>query len=94
MIKAINYDINHYRKGGKNEGEFPERWLPSTFAILPEGFTAENQLLNSTMKMIRGRVTGRYKHLIDMLYTPEGKNIFNEHNKNVLKDLFSGSQKP
>lgn len=91
MIKAINYDINQYRKGGKNEGEFPERWLPSSFAILPEGFTTENQLLNSTMKMIRGRVTERYQHLIDMLYTPEGKNIFNEHNKRVLKDLFAGS---
>lgn len=88
MIKAINYDISQYRKGGKNEGEFPERWLPTTFAILPEGFTAENQLLNSTMKMIRGRVTERYQNLLDMLYTPEGKNIFNEHNKTVLKQLF------
>jgi long-chain acyl-CoA synthetase len=88
MIKAINYDINQYRKGGKNEGEFPERWLPSAFAILSEGFTAENQLLNSTMKMIRGRVTERYQHLIDMLYTPEGKSIQNEHNKRVLKELF------
>jgi long-chain acyl-CoA synthetase len=91
MIKAINYDINQYRKGGKNEGEFPERWLPSTFAILNEGFTAENQLMNSTMKMIRGRVTERYQSLIDMLYKPEGKNIQNEHNKNSLKDLFGGS---
>ena len=91
MIKAINYDINQYRKGGKNEGEFPERWLPSTFAILNEGFTAENQLMNSTMKMIRGRITERYQLLIDMLYKPEGKNIQNEHNKNALKDLFGGS---
>jgi long-chain acyl-CoA synthetase len=91
MIKAINYDINQYRKGGKNEGEFPERWLPSTFAILNEGFTAENQLMNSTMKMIRGRVTERYQPLIDMLYKPEGKNIQNEHNRNALKDLFGGS---
>lgn len=90
MIKAINYDISQYRKGGKNEGEFPERWLPATFAILPEGFTAENQLLNSTMKMIRGRVTERYQNLLDMLYTPEGKNVFNEHNKKVLKGLFQG----
>jgi len=88
MIKAINYDINQYRKGGKNEGEFPERWLPSSFAILSDGFTSENQLLNSTMKMIRGRVTERYQHLLNMLYTPEGKNIQNEHNLQALKDLF------
>lgn len=88
MIKAINYDINQYRKGGKNEGEFPERWLPSTFAILNEGFTAENQLLNSTMKMIRGRVTERYQPLLDMLYTPEGRNIQNEHNRKALRELF------
>ncbi len=88
MIKAINYDLNQYRKGGKNQGEFPERWLPAGFAILSEGFTAENQLLNSTMKVIRGRVTERYKNLLDMLYTPEGKNIMNEHNKAVLKQMF------
>jgi len=88
MIKAINYDINQYRKGGKFEGEFPERWLPSTFAVLSEGFTQENQLLNSTMKVIRGKVTERYKQLIDMLYTPEGRNIQNEQNRNALKELF------
>lgn len=92
MIKAINYDINQYRKGGKNEGEFPERWLPSTFAILYEGFTAENQLLNSTMKMIRGKVTERYQELLDMLYTPEGKNIQNDHNRNALKHLFGNGK--
>lgn len=90
MIKAINYDINQYRKGGKFEGEFPERWLPSTFAVLSEGFTQENQLLNSTMKVIRGKVTERYKQLIDMLYTPEGRNIQNEQNRNALKELFKG----
>jgi long-chain acyl-CoA synthetase len=88
MIKAINYDINQYRKGGKNEGEFPERWLPTAFTILDEGFTAENQLMNSTMKMIRGRITEHHQPLLDMLYTPEGKNIFNAHNEQVLKKLF------
>ncbi len=90
MIKAINYDINQYRKGGKYEGEFPERWLPVSFAILSEGFTTENQLLNSTMKMIRGRVTERHQDLLDMLYRPEGKSILNEHNKSVLKQFFGG----
>lgn len=89
MINAIKDDINQYRKGGKYEGEFPERWLPSTFAILSEGFTADNHLLNSTMKMIRGRVTERYQHLLDLLYTPNGKNIFNGHNKQALMELFN-----
>jgi len=88
MIKAINYDINQYRKGGMFEGEFPERWLPSTFAILSEGFTQENKLLNSTMKLIRGKVTERYNNLVEKLYTPEGKNIQNEHNRDALKELF------
>lgn len=88
MIKAINHDINQYRKGGKFEGEFPERWLPSTFAILSEGFTQENQLLNSTMKVIRGRVTERYNNLVDLLYTSEGRNIQNEQNRSALKELF------
>jgi hypothetical protein len=40
------------------------------------------------MKMIRGRVTERYQQVLDMLYTPEGKSIQNEHNKKALKELF------
>lgn len=89
IIKLVAGDINEYRKGGKFEGEFSERWLPSTFALLEEGFTAENHMLNSTMKIIRGKINERYSSLIEMLYTPAGKDIYNQHNMDVAFKMFA-----
>ncbi len=89
IVRLIASDINAYRKAGRFEGEFPERWIPSAFALLEEGFTAENQLLNSTMKMIRGKITERYADLIASLYTPSGKEISSEHNLKVARSMYA-----
>ncbi len=85
VIKILKGEIDKFKKGGEFEGMFPERWLPSAFAILGEGFTEENKFLNSTLKMVRSKITEYYKPRIDFLYTPEGKNFFNEHNLNIIK---------
>ena len=84
-IKKFEKELNKYKKGGEFEGMFPERWLPSTFAILPEPFTEQNQMINSTMKMVRGKIEKAYAQRIDFLYTPEGKQIFNQQNLDSLK---------
>ena len=84
-IKKFEKELNKYKKGGEYEGMFPERWLPSTFAILPEPFTEQNQMINSTMKMVRGKIEKAYAQRIDFLYTAEGKQIFNQQNFDSLK---------
>ena len=84
-LKKLEKEVNKYKKGGDFEGMFPERWLPSTFAVLPEPFTEQNQMINSTMKMVRGKIEKAYAGLIDFLYTPEGKQIFNQKNLDNLK---------
>ena len=58
-------------------GAFPGRWLPSAVAVLGEGFTEQNHMLNSTMKMVRGKIVEFYRTRIDYLYTPEGRSILN-----------------
>ncbi len=83
-LKIIQEEINEYKKGGKFEGEFPERWLPSAVAILGEGFTEENKFLNSTLKMVRNKIVDFYKSRIDYLYEPEAKDICNKHNLNIV----------
>ena len=85
VIKKLEKEINKYKKGGDFEGMFPERWLPSTFGVLPEPFTEQNQMINSTMKMVRGKIEKAYAELIDFLYTSEGKQIFNQKNLENLK---------
>ena len=59
-------------------------WLPAAFAILPEPFTEQNGMVNSTMKIVRGKIEKAYASRIDHLYTPEGKNPVNEENKKAL----------
>ncbi|MBO7260811.1 MAG: AMP-binding protein [Bacteroidaceae bacterium] len=83
-IKEIEREISEFKKGGQYSTMFPERWLPSTFAILKEPFTEQNQMINSTMKMVRGKIEKAYASRIDYLYTAEGKKIFNEENFNSL----------
>ena len=85
-VAAIESDINKFKKGGDAElgGMFPDRWLPSTFAVLAEPFTEQNQMINSTMKMVRGKIEKAYAQRIESLYTAEGKNIYNDDNLNAF----------
>jgi long-chain acyl-CoA synthetase len=83
-LQIIQDEVNKFKKGGEYEGMFPERWIPSAIAILGEGFTEENKFLNSTLKMVRGKITEYYKPRIDYLFTPEAKNIANPHNLNIV----------
>ena len=79
-IAQIEKEVNAFKKGGEHAALFPDRWLPSTFAILPEPFTEQNQMINSTMKMVRGKIEKAYASRIDHLYTAEGKQIMNAEN--------------
>ncbi|MCQ2083519.1 MAG: AMP-binding protein [Bacteroidaceae bacterium] len=80
MLKKIQEEVDSYRKGGTREGLFPERWLPAAIVVLPEQFTEKGGLVNSTMKVVRGKVEKFYADRIEYAYTPEGKNLLNEKN--------------
>jgi len=79
-LNKLQREINEYRKGGKYEGMFPERWLPAAVAIIGEPFTEQNGLVNSTMKIMRAKVEERYTNRIENLYSGGAKNIDNEEN--------------
>ena len=83
-IEALRSQIAVFEKGGELETMFPHRWLPSTFAVLPEPFTEQNGMVNSTMKIVRNKVEKAYADRIEYMYTPDGKNIFNQENINCL----------
>ena len=80
MLELLQSEVNMYRKGGRMEGAFPERWLPAAVCVLPEPWTEQNHFLNSSMKVVRGRIEEAYKEHMAFAYTPEGKNIVNEMN--------------
>ena len=82
LVKA---DVDTFKNGGANAGMFPERWLPSCFAVLPEAFTEQNGMMNSTMKVVRGKVESYYKERIDILYSDGGRNLYEQHNLDAFK---------
>jgi long-chain acyl-CoA synthetase len=77
-------EIAKYREGGPHAGMFPSRWLPSAVAVLGEGFTDQNRLLNATGKLVRGKVVDFYRTRLDHLFTAEGKDIRNPQNRAIV----------
>jgi long-chain acyl-CoA synthetase len=87
IVQAIESEIDQFLTGGKLEDLFPNRWLPASFSIIDEGFTEDNQLLNSTMKIVRPKINEHFADRLKYMYTPVGKNIFNDQNFNTLRKL-------
>ncbi len=84
VLNKLQREVDRYKKHGKFAGMFPERWLPAAIAILPEHFTEQNGLVNSTMKVMRGKVEERYADRITEMYTPEGKNHLRQSNIDAI----------
>ncbi len=85
-LQILEQEINEYLEGGKYGNQFPSRWIPAAIGVLPDGFTEENKMLNSTMKMVRAKVLEKYQPMIDHLYTHEGKNMLHPKNlQNVME---------
>jgi long-chain acyl-CoA synthetase len=83
-VDIIQQELSAYKAKGKYEGVFPERWLPATFVILPESFNEQNNLMNSTMKIVRGKVVDYFAKQLEFLYTAESKKSYNSVNLEAI----------
>ena len=69
-------------------GEFPDRWLPcGPWPSSTRRFTEQNGLVNSTMKVVRGRVEEHFRDRLDYLYSAEGRSLKNPENLASLKKI-------
>lgn len=87
FLKMIDNEIVKFKAGGVFQNQFPERWIPSAIALLGEAFTEQNKFMNSTLKIVRGKITEFYQNRIDYLYTPEGRDICNHQNLTIISRL-------
>jgi long-chain acyl-CoA synthetase len=90
VTNLLENEVDEYRTNGKYGNMFPQRWLPVAIGILEEGFNEENGLMNSSMKIVRGKVMDRYMDLIDYLYTPNAKDVNNERNLEEIEKMRLG----
>lgn len=88
LFEVIKKSFQNYTTDITYKNCFPKQWQPSVFRILPENFTEQNGMVNSTMKIMRFKVIKNYKAQIDAMYTPEGK-MDNSENIEVLKNMIS-----
>ncbi|MFH1194410.1 MAG: AMP-binding protein [bacterium] len=86
-LKLIEGNINQFKSGGEYSAMFPERWLPASVAVLGEGFTEQNKFMNSTLKMVRGKIAEFYKNRLEYSFTAEAKNICNHQNMTIVSRL-------
>jgi long-chain acyl-CoA synthetase len=90
VITLIESEVNEYRSNGRYGSMFPQRWLPVAIGILEESFTEDNGLMNSTMKIVRGKIMDKYQDLIDYLYTLDAKIVTNERNIEEVEKMKLG----
>ncbi len=91
-MRAIGRQLEEFRRGGAYANLHPERWIPAAVAILPEAMTEANKMVNSTMKMVRGRVTEVYADTISQLFKAEMKDFANERNRAALRKIIESAK--
>ena len=84
-LDIIKGEVDSYRAGGRHQGLFPEKWLPAAIIVGETPFTEQNGMLNTTSKMVRGKVEKFYADRIKYAMTPEGKELYNDRNIESLK---------
>lgn len=85
QLDIIKGECDSYRPGGRHQGLFPEKWLPAAIIIGETPFTEQNGMLNTTSKMVRGKVEKFYADRIEYAMTAEGKELYNPKNLESIK---------
>lgn len=89
ILREINKEFYNFNRLPEYKDKFQKKWIPSTFIIIEEAFSEKNKIINSTMKMVRYKITENYKDLINFMYTSNGKNYLNEKNINAIKNIIN-----
>ena len=81
ILTVITESFYSFRSGTT----LPPQWIPGTFAIIKDEFSEKDQLINSTMKLVRYKVKDMYLERIEGMYQEGGSDINKEKNLEVLR---------
>ncbi len=85
ILKAIKESVYSFKD--KVNDTIPSQWIPATMEIIPKPFSEEDKLINSTMKLVRYKVTEFYADRIEAMYNDN--NFMNERNIAAVKELMN-----
>jgi len=72
----------------REKSSIPSQWIPGAFGIIEKPFSEEDQLINSTMKLVRYKVRDFYIDRIEGMYDESGNGLNRKLNTEVLEKLF------
>jgi len=88
LVRKIKTEMFLFNIQPEFKGKFPLKWVPSNFQILEEEFSEENKMINSTLKIVRHRITEIYQDKLDLMYGTETQKKALEENIKVISKLF------
>jgi long-chain acyl-CoA synthetase len=87
VYRKIKHEVNEFKKDPAYKNQFPSKWTPSQFYIAPEPFTEQNKMVNSTLKMVRYKITESYEQEINAMYQPGGTGKIDHLNEDSLNKI-------
>jgi long-chain acyl-CoA synthetase len=88
ILKKVKSELLLFEDQAEYRGKFPKKWIPSNFQIIEEEFSEANQMINSTLKMVRHKITSSYQDRLDRMYMSDAQKLTLEENINILSKLF------
>jgi long-chain acyl-CoA synthetase len=88
LVQELKKEMLLFTKQPEFLDKFPTKWIPSNFQIVEEEFSEENQMINSTLKMVRHRITETYKDKLELMYGNEAQQKSKASNLAALESLF------
>jgi long-chain acyl-CoA synthetase len=88
LLVLLKKELLLFKQQPEFKGKFPEKWIPSQFQVIEEAFSEENHLINSTLKMVRHKITEKYKDRIDLMYADSAQKKAKETNLKILEKIF------
>ena len=89
LNKQLKNEMLLFSKQKEFKGKFPGKWIPSNFQIVSEAFSEDNQMINSTLKMVRHKITETYQNRLDLMYGAKAQEKAQLENIKVLEELVS-----
>lgn len=89
LIQHIQKELYLFKKQKEFKDKFPKKWIPSNFQIIEEEFSEANKLINSTLKIVRHRITETYQDRIDIMYNVTAKEKSFQKNMLICDKWFS-----
>ena len=88
LLNLIKQDLYAFKDTPEFKDQFLEKWIPTTFQVVGEEFSDENQMINSALKMVRHIIQKVYTDRIDFMYAPGGTQVVNELNLETVQHFF------